>query len=378
MRTVFLLLALLALATVGSVDAKQCDACVQPETCVLPPATCINASAPPTCVLPPATCTVAPAPPTCVLPPATCIMPPLGEFEYKRSNLPVATTSVPATPQLKLDGTLGITLTAISHVARVGVQPYPVAVILSGTAGNDVRNRDQGYKFNAAGISTVQADMYGPRGIFTGGSIPQRLTTQEITADAFTWLHWAVNIAKGPDGKPLYDRNRAIVVGYSMGGTACMNSASLDYASIYAERYNISFTGHGCVYPLTHRFNNASWPGYNFMATTGAPIQIHIGDHDNYDSPVRINMSDPTASAEPAITRFMSSLPPSVYSTVQIKMYPNSSHAFDRQTPPPTPAFDKDACMGGGCIAPLVHNPVTREQSENDMVAFAKKVFKMP
>ena len=262
------------------------------------------------------------------------------------------------------NGTLGIPLTATFDVPRVGSAPYPAVVIMAGTAGRDTRNRDYAYFLNSVGIATLQVDMYGTRGIYTGGTIAARLPTTEVVKDAFGALYWACEQAKTSTGTPLLDCNRIGIQGFSIGGTACMNTAS----SYYASHYNYQFAAHGCVYPLLYRYNNQSWPDYPFQSTTGRAIEIHIGDHDNYDS-------TPTWTVDQSISRFYNSLPRSVYSTIDLTVYLNSTHAFDRQTPPPVPAVDKDACLGGGCLAPLQFNPITMNKSISDMVKFFKYEF---
>jgi len=333
----------------------------------LPKATCITAPAPATCVLPPATCTNASAPPVCVLPPATCTLPVPDRWEYTRNNVPNPAPSIAVFPEIRLNGSIGVNRAATLHTPRGAglAAPFPLNIILSGTAGSDQRNRDYAFFDNQAGVATMQIDMYGTRNRFQGGGIPDRLKMVDVIQDAYSALDWAVN-ARTATGGLLFDPKRIGIRGFSIGGVGCMLTAAMQYASKYANR----FAAHQCMYPLQHRLNNASWPGYEFVETTGARIQIHIGDLDAYDS-------TPTVTVADTIRRFRDSLTPAVAGTVRHIVYKNSLHSFDRQSPPPTPQNDVDACLGGGCLSPLDFNPVTTAQSIADSVSFFKAEYNM-
>ena len=286
---------------------------------------------------------------------------PDSEFIACEDNNPAHYISYIKFPQIMMDGvTQGMPIVARLKITKVnGVLPkpksVPAVVILEGTGGIDQRTELYSYHLNRAGIVTLEVDMWGSRNVYAGGVATRPSSPSVIIPDIYGALYFlAQNVS-------VVDPTRIGIMGFSWGAIGTMLSASMAYAQNYTFRY----VAHNPIYPLCYKYNN--YPGFTFETTTLTPIQIHLGDRDDYDGNLQIG-----GSIYPKTTckNFIHSLPKIVQNTIKLIVYKNSTHAFDRLEPPPTPIVDPLACLGTGCLAPLVPNPKTTKKSIKDTIAF--------
>ena len=153
-------------------------------------------------------------------------------------------------------------------------------VILHGSAGVDFRGEFYTRALNAAGIATLEIDMWEARGV-TGPTDRPRLpiVTYPDAFAALKFLSTHDNI----------DPDRIGVMGFSWGAVITMASAE----ELYAEQFGdgLRFAAHVAHYPVCYAYNNPIGPlnppaekGFQFENLTGAPLLIQIGTEDDYDN----------------------------------------------------------------------------------------------
>jgi dienelactone hydrolase len=208
-----------------------------------------------------------------------------------------------------------------SHHGRCdsGRRRLPAVVILHGSGGVDARGDFYEAALNAAGIATLQIDMWEARGV-TGGAT--RPASPILTyPDAFSALSFLAQ-------HPRIDANRIGVLGFSWGGVVSLASAEQMYAGMFGA--GRTFKAHVANYPVCYAFNNsirvlppAATLGLQFLHPTGAPMLIQVGSKDGYDNGAR-NCQALARSVDPA-QRF-----------IHVLEYPGASHAWDRLMVPIT------------------------------------------
>lgn len=188
----------------------------------------------------------------------------------------------------------------------------PAVVILHGSAGVDSRGDFYEAALNAAGIATLQIDMWEARGIGGGADRPGApiFTLQ----DAFSALAF---LAAQPD----IDAARIGVLGFSWGGVNSLGTAELLYNQLFGGGRR--FKAHVAHYPVCYAAN-AVIPGLpppaqlgtQFLNLTGAPVLVQLGSLDGYDNGAE-HCDALAAAVDPA-------------NTVEVVEYPGAEHAFDR------------------------------------------------
>ena len=190
----------------------------------------------------------------------------------------------------------------------------PAVVILHGSSGVDSRGDFHAESLNAAGIATLEIDMWEARGVVGAANRPPLpVATYPDAFAALNLLQSHPNIAK----------DRIGVLGFSWGGVISVASAE----SFYAQRFGqqLRFKAHVAHYPACYVFNNTSFPpsvvpsleraGILFTDPTGAPMLIQIGTEDDYDNgpgPCR-NLADSVSAG-----------------LIEVAVYEGAYHAWDR------------------------------------------------
>jgi dienelactone hydrolase len=190
----------------------------------------------------------------------------------------------------------------------------PAVVILHGSSGIDSRGDFHAEALNAAGIATLEIDMWEARGVV--GAINRPPLPVATYPDAFAALNWL-------QSHPNIAKDRIGVLGFSWGGIISVASAEKFYAVQFGRL--LRFQAHVAHYPACYVFNNTSFPpsvvpslelaGILFKDPTGAPMLIQIGTEDDYDNgagPCR-NLADSVSSG-----------------LVAVAVYEGAYHAWDR------------------------------------------------
>lgn len=223
------------------------------------------------------------------------------------TSIDIAT--VPPTP-IKIKGKLKIPYClTLNQKCVQSNKKFAAVVVLHGSSGVDSRGDFYARELNAAGIATLEIDMWEARGISSPENRPQ-LPIYNYP-DAFGALQYLTQ-------HPSIDANRIGVMGFSWGAVITMASATETYSSMFGG--NLRFAAHVAHYPVCYAYN--SWiPGSDFTQLTGAPLLIQIGDHDDYDE---------GSSACFALKESLLLNDPENYHAVEVIAYENAYHAWDR------------------------------------------------
>ena len=221
----------------------------------------------------------------------------------------------------------------------------PAVVILHGSSGVDFRGDFYARALNAAGIATLEIDMWEARKITTTADRPPfPLFTYP---DAFGALAFLAE-------HPKIDPERIGVLGFSWGGVIAMAAATNIYASQFGNGRH--FAAHVAHYPVCYTYNS-QYPGTDFYDLTGAPILIQIGDEDGYDN-----------GCEPCFA-LRDSLDMDEKKLVKIVVYENAYHAWDRLEVPVT-IEDPFSNLGAGGTVGLIPDVDCAYESRRRAVGF--------
>lgn len=244
-------------------------------------------------------------------------------------------------------------LTGIGRM-QVPLQPaekVPAVVIVHGTGGMDAKGPMYARDLNAAGIATLEIDLWGPRGL-SGGWDGRPKHVKETLPDAFAALAFLA-------AHPRIDGRRIGIMGFSWGGVVSMLSATEAYAKALAPG-GVRFAAHAPFYPICFGYNRV--PGYEFRNLTGAPVQILTGADDKYD-------------ADPGMCpKLIASLDPQAQAKVSVKVYPGAEHGFNNLDQPRT-YFDPYHFQGKGGSGGSTPQPEAREDSRKVIVEFFRSAF---
>lgn len=266
-------------------------------------------------------------------------------------QFPSPNLTSPGTP-LTLQGKLSIPRHPSWGSGGRSHHKLPAVLILHGSAGIDSRGDFYEAALNAAGIATLQIDMWQARGI-AGGS--QRPAAPVLTyPDAFSALAF---LAK----QPGIDGSRVGVLGFSWGGLVSLGTAERLYAGQFGG--GLTFKAHVANYPVCYAWNNTallaavhSTPaqyGVQWLSLTGAPVLIQVGTKDDYD-----NSSQPCEALAQAANASNGGI-------VSVKAYPGATHGWDRLMVPMTVAdpFANQGSYFSTGVPPTVHFTPDVEQA---------------
>lgn len=218
----------------------------------------------------------------------------------------------------------------------------PAVVILHGSSGVDSRGDFYAQALNAAGIATLEIDMWEARDVSGGlNRPPLPIFTYP---DAFAALEFLAN-------HDNIDPDRIGVLGFSWGAVISMASAEELYANQFGGTPR--FAAHVANYPVCYSYNNPNIPplnppaarGFQFLELTGAPVLIQIGTEDDYDN-----------GADHCLALVHDLIDPDDRDLVEVAVYAGAFHAWDRLQVPITvfdPFADEGSFFSTG-VAPRV------------------------
>ncbi len=227
--------------------------------------------------------------------------------------------------------------------------PIPAVVILHSSGGVDSTGKFYAKALNNAGIATLELDLWGSRGLL-GGTNNRPESPLETLPDAIAALHFLAQ-------REEIDAERIGVIGFSWGGVLSMLTATEQYMSMTGAPYR--FAGHVAHYPLCWIYNRV--PGFEFNNLTGAPIMIQTGALDDYDQ-------------EETCPLMVSSLIEADRELVELKVYRNAYHAWDRLEPELL-VTDPTSHLGTGGEVLLSPNRKIAKRSRRKVVYFFKELF---
>ena len=239
-----------------------------------------------------------------------------------------------------------VDLSSEAAIARSSRTKVPAVVIVHGTGGMDAKGPMYAQALNAAGIATLEIDLWSPRGL-AGGADGRPKHVSETLPDAFGALRFLA-------AHPRIDPQRVGIMGFSWGGVVSMLAADRDYAKAMSPA-GLRFAAHVPFYPICFAYNRV--PGYPFRDLTGAPVYILTGADDMYDD-------DPAMCA-----RLIGTLPEGQGRFVKLKVYPDAQHGFNNVDAPRVYA-DPYHHQGRGGLGGSTPNPAARSDSIREVVDF--------
>jgi uncharacterized protein len=219
------------------------------------------------------------------------------------------------------------------------VNKAPAVVILHGSSGIDSRGDFYARALNAAGIATLEIDMWEARGVTGAGDrppLPIYTYPDAFAALAFLSRHDAIN------------PNRIGVLGFSWGGVIALASAEELYTKQFGQGH--MFAAHIAHYPICYGYNNPAIPALNppdqrgaqFLNLTGSPVLIQIGTEDDYDN-----------GADNCSALLDDVVDPNDKRLVEVVAYEGAFHAWDRLQIPITvldPFADEGSVFSTGKV----------------------------
>jgi dienelactone hydrolase len=189
-----------------------------------------------------------------------------------------------------------------------GVEERLPAVLVLHTAGGiDATGRFYIEALNAAGIATLEIEMFPDR-----TKLPQ--TTRVVMPHTFGSLLYLAD-------HPRIDPRRIGVIGFSYGGIMSLLMTSKDVTQEYTGG-KAQFAAHVAIYPVCwiHQQilagKNRVYGPDTYRSVTGAPAHILTGDRDDYDDP-------------DSCPKFVAALPETARPHYAATVYKGAYHGFD-------------------------------------------------
>jgi len=248
-----------------------------------------------------------------------------------------------ATPPLTVAGKLMLPLDD-DHAAD---KSMPAVLICHGSDGVDGRGEFYASALHAAGLATLEIDMWAARGTGRGAAARPGSPTETL-ADAFGALRFLAS-------QPEIDPARIGIMGFSWGAVVTLLSAVRRHADAHRGAAP-GFAAHAANYPVCWLYSRA--PAMALTGLTGAPVLIQTGDIDTYD--------DPDAGE-----RLLAGLSSDDARHVRQRTHKGAGHGFDRDLPAKT-ITDPAAHNGAGGEVLMAFNPAAAGAARAEIAAFFK------
>jgi dienelactone hydrolase len=245
-----------------------------------------------------------------------------------------------ADPALTVAGKL-----RVPDLVEVPAGGAPAMLVCHGSGGVDPRGEFYIGALNAAGIATLEIDMWAARGIVRGAAGRAR-SVPETLPDAFGALAFL-------RAQPEIDPARIGIMGFSWGGVVTLLSAT-KRVSEPMRGDGPGFAAHAAFYPVCWTYNVA--PGMELDDLTGAPVLIQCGSADAYDDP-------------DGLDQLMGRLSPQTRALMRPITYPGATHAFDRDAPEVI-VTDPFSHKGAGGQVRFAFDRAAAEAARGELLAF--------
>ena len=231
-------------------------------------------------------------------------------------------------------------------------EKLPAVVIIHGSAGPDSRGTFHSEYLVSNGFAVLELDMWAARGVTGFNQRPK--TTLDTLPDVWgAWLFLSEH--------PKINKEKIAILGFSWGGVNAMTTAfGKEPKDSPPNLAQAKFAAHIAFYPICDIWvkNGIASRVVDQSNPTGAPVQIHNGTRDDYDTTPVVCQSLITAHPQ---------LP------LEVFMYEGASHGFDSSTTQPIQVFDPVAKNAKGGQVTLVGQDRARAQSKENLLMFLKK-----
>ena len=223
----------------------------------------------------------------------------------------------------------------------------PAVLILHGSNGIDGRGDSYAQALNAAGIATLEIDMWKPRNIINLRSRPKSFF--DNLPDV--WGGWAFL-----SNQPRINKQNIGVLGFSWGGTlAVITGFNGKPKNAPDEIKSAKFKAHAPLYPgCTFMLGRAKAP-LNAKGPSGSPILLQVGAKDDYDNEgdcAKLNEAFPSAP-------------------LRVVVIDNATHGFDGVNS--SSFYDPLAKDGAGGNIQITPNQLAANQARENVVKFFKE-----
>jgi dienelactone hydrolase len=204
-------------------------------------------------------------------------------------------------------------------------------LICHGSDGVDGRGDFHAGALHAAGMATLEIDMWAARGT-ARGALARPASPIETLPDAFAALAFLA-------AQPEVDGLRIGIMGFSWGGAVTLLCATRRHTRALSHDGQ-GFRAHAALYPVCWAYGRV--PAMALTDLTGAPILIQTGEADAYDGP---------GAGESLAGALRAQGVEAVNTT-----YPGAGHGFDRDLPAQT-IVDPFAHQGAGGEVLMAFDP---------------------
>lgn len=241
---------------------------------------------------------------------------------------------------------------SVPDIAAGAAEPgaTPAVVICHGSDGVDGRGEIYAGALHAAGIATLELDMWAARST-RRGALGRPETVPETLPDAFAALAFLAS-------QPEIDAARIGLMGFSWGGVVTMLAATRRYAEAL-QPDGLRFTGYAAFYPAVWTYNKV--PGHEFTDLAGAPVLLQLGGADSYDD------ADTVAA-------FLQALEPAARDLLRTVIHPGATHTFDRNLPAKV-IHDPFAHKGAGGPVLFEFSPGATKAATAELVEFFRPIL---
>ncbi len=224
----------------------------------------------------------------------------------------------------------------------------PAVLIVNSSPGFDGRGAFYAEALNAAGIATLEVDL------FQGKGIPA--TPRHNLPHAYQSLQFLAR-------HPRIDAAQVGIMGFSWGGILSVLTSSDALARQYSAG-KLRFAAHLGLYPICWKHHAVlagkpgKWKGLKpavYRRVTGSPVHILAGEKDDYE--------DADSCAQ-----FLAALPGEVRRHFSLTVYPGATFAWDSRYG--SAPYEASARKGKGGVVQVIANPDIARQSREFAVMY--------
>jgi dienelactone hydrolase len=222
----------------------------------------------------------------------------------------------------------------------------PAVIMMHGTGGIRYSGVYYAAALNGAGITTLEVDQWGGRGLPGGASSrPAHL------GDNLGDIAGAYRLLRA---RPDIDTSRIGLFGESMGGIESLLMMT-QHNSDAVLGPGVHMRAAVALYPICWLYNHVQ--GADFRDLVDAPIRIMVGSADDYDG------------GGDACRTMIGELSLQDGAHVSLRVFPGATHIFDSFTAP-YQFNDPGANRRHGGVIHVRPDPEARQQARDDMVSF--------
>lgn len=231
-------------------------------------------------------------------------------------------------------------------------QNLTAIVIVHGSAGPDSRGTFHREYLVENGFAVLELDMWSPRAVTSLARRPR--STLDTLPDVWGAWHFLAN-------NPNINKDKIVIMGFSWGGVNAMATAfGKKSKNPPIELSNAKFAAHIAFYPVCDVWvkNGIASRSVDLSTPTGAPVQIHNGTRDDYDTAP--NICESLKTAHPLMP-------------IELLMYEDATHGFDSANAQAVQFYDPVAKNGKGGQVKVIGDEQARSRAKASVLDFLRR-----